>query len=502
MRRASLRSPIATPRRRAARPSGRASLVAFFALFGGLGWTACADAPTRPLPPVASAVSSAPSSSSAPAEAPRSAPGIATFVEDDYAKAEAQAKAEGKLLFVDVWAPWCHTCLAMRHGVLDAPALGAHGAGFVFASLDGDREENASFVGEHPLRVWPTFFVVDPTSRAIVALYGGSLSLSELEKFLDDAWLAHAGSTGTFGEEAQALAEGHAAFAKKDYARAAERYARAADVDWPRRTEALVAAMYALTSSKAYAQCGSFGVAHLEDVRGASSQADFIAVLRGCAEKSTDIDAKAQILGVTLGRLRALADHPPEGASVDDRADLLDMLADAELAGGDKAAARKTHERRLALLEDAAKAAGSDDAARVFDYARMGSLFALDRGAEAEALFLGRVKAFPDSYEAWARLASSQHDLGKNKDALTSVERAITLSYGPRKLRYMALKSQIQTALGDLAGARATVEQEVAAHEKLPPGQFDAARLDDAKARLARALEVERAGAPPPPKKP
>ena len=57
-------------------------------------------------------------------------------------------------------------------GLAGAYLSTAHGAGFVFASLDGDREENASFVGEHPLRVWPTFFVVDPTSRAIVALYG------------------------------------------------------------------------------------------------------------------------------------------------------------------------------------------------------------------------------------------------------------------------------------------------------------------------------------------
>lgn len=463
---------------------------------------ACSEPSPNVVTPIgSSSPSSSSSAATAPAAPPRGAPGVAVFIDDDYAKAETQAKTEGKLLFVDVWAPWCHTCLAMQHGVFDAPALGAHGAAFVFASLDGDREENAAFVGAHPLRVWPTFFVVDPTTRAIVSLYGGSLSLPELERFLDDAWLTHAGG-GAFTREAAALAAGHAAFAKKDYTAAAESYVAAAKPDWPRRTEALLGAMYALSSAKAFAKCGTFGVEHLGDVRGASSQADFVAILRGCAEKSTDIDARKEILRLTLDRLRALATTPPEGASIDDRADLLDMLADAEAAAGNHDAAKKTHEKRLALLEGAANAAGSPEAARVFDYARMGSLFALDRGKDAEALFLGRVKEFPESYEAWARLASSQQHLGKNTDALASIDKAIGLAYGPRKLRYMVVKSEIQSALGDLAGARATVEQEVAAHEKLPPGQFDQARLDDAKARLAHAIESERAGTPPPKPKP
>ncbi|MFO0616011.1 MAG: thioredoxin family protein [Polyangiaceae bacterium] len=461
----------------------------------------CSEPPRGPAVPAGSSAP-APTTSASAAAPPRGPLGVATFVEDDYARAEAQAKAEGKLLFVDVWAPWCHTCLAMKHGVFDAPALGAHAASFVFASLDGDREENAAFVAAHPLRVWPTFFVVDPTSRGIVALYGGSLSLDELERFLDDAWVAHAGVGGPFADEAKAIAEAHEAFAGKKYERAAELYTTASASEWPRRTEALLGAMYSMQSAKAFARCGSFGVQHLGDVRGASSQADFIAILRGCAEKATDIDARKSILSTTLERLRALAAHFPEGASVDDQADLLDMLADAEHDAGDDAAARRTHEARLALLEGAAKSAGSSEAARVFDYARMGSLLALDRGAEAETLFLGRVKEFPDSYEAWARLASTQHTLGKDKPALGSIDRAIELSYGPRKLRYMVLKAEIQTALGDLSGARATVEAEIAAHAGLPAGQFDQAKLDDAKARLQHAIEAERMAAGPPKPKP
>ena len=32
------------------------------------------------------------------------------FIEDDYSRALAEAKAKGLPLFVDVWAPCCHTC--------------------------------------------------------------------------------------------------------------------------------------------------------------------------------------------------------------------------------------------------------------------------------------------------------------------------------------------------------------------------------------------------------
>jgi hypothetical protein len=30
----------------------------------------------------------------------------ASFIEDDFGRAQATAKASGRLLFVDVWAPW------------------------------------------------------------------------------------------------------------------------------------------------------------------------------------------------------------------------------------------------------------------------------------------------------------------------------------------------------------------------------------------------------------
>ena len=51
------------------------------------------------------------------AAAPKAPVSGPTFIEDDYAKALKTAKAGKKLLFVDAWAPWCHSCVAMKEQV-------------------------------------------------------------------------------------------------------------------------------------------------------------------------------------------------------------------------------------------------------------------------------------------------------------------------------------------------------------------------------------------------
>jgi thiol-disulfide isomerase/thioredoxin len=61
-----------------------------------------------------------------------------TFIEDDFSKALKTAKAQKKLLFVDAWAPWCHTCLSMQREVLEQPALGALADRVEFVAVDAD----------------------------------------------------------------------------------------------------------------------------------------------------------------------------------------------------------------------------------------------------------------------------------------------------------------------------------------------------------------------------
>src|SRR5581483_11339209 len=66
------------------------------------------------------------------------------FIEDDYPRALAEARARGVPLFVDTWATWCHTCLSMRAFVFGDARLTPVADRYVWLSLDTEREENAA----------------------------------------------------------------------------------------------------------------------------------------------------------------------------------------------------------------------------------------------------------------------------------------------------------------------------------------------------------------------
>lgn len=92
--------------------------------------------------------------------------GEVRWFEDDAEQALVAAQREKRLVFADLWAPWCHTCLSMRQQVLDAeqvPEL----AGLVLLAIDTERAKNEEFLRQFPIGVWPTFYVIDPATREV-----------------------------------------------------------------------------------------------------------------------------------------------------------------------------------------------------------------------------------------------------------------------------------------------------------------------------------------------
>jgi tetratricopeptide (TPR) repeat protein len=171
---------------------------------------------------------------------------------------------------------------------------------------------------------------------------------------------------------------------------------------------------------------------------------------------------------------------------VDDRADALDILAGSLETLGDKAGSKKAHEDRLALLEQAAKLAPTPQAASTYDYQRATAYLELGRAEEAVKMLQERERQLPDSYEPSARLASVLAEMGRHSDALAAIDRALVHAYGPRRLRYLALKARVQHSLGDRSGQIATLQQEISGWKELgkraPPD-----RLKDAQRRLEAA---------------
>ena len=412
---------------------------------------------------------------------------------DSFDAGLAQAKAEGKALLVDAWAPWCHTCLSMQNYVLNDPSLASLTDRVVLVELDTDKPENAAFLEKYAVNVWPTFFVIDTQTGETAGLWPGSASVREFRGFVEDGLAgiedAHS-KTSDLASPVRRMMAAKAAQSAGDYRKAAGEYAAVvekAERSWPRRSEALMGWLFSLERAGDSKQCVAVGRAHLAEVEGAAVPADYAATLLSCAgEKSAGADATTA-RAEAIARLRAFTSTPPADASADDRADALNILGSALTDAGDKAAGRRAQEARLAVLETAVAGIKDPILAQTYDYARAQAYVALDRGDEAVKMLEAREREMPASYEPPARLASALNKMDRLPQAIVAIDRAIAKSYGPRQLLYFKQKADVQDRMGDHAGQLETLGKEVAGYEALAKGHANPEGLADARKRLAEA---------------
>ncbi len=460
--------------------------------------TGCAPAVEPPPPPVPSAVPrpAAPApppvaralpAPSATAVAP-AAPAL-TLLEDDFAGAKAKATSEGKMLFVEVWAPWCHTCLSMKGFVLPDPAVAALQDQVVFSAIDSDRPENEAFMDRYAVNMWPTLFVIDPADDRVLGMWPGSASVEELRKFVVDAVDAGRAAGDPKSPEA-ALVAAKGAQAAGKYAEAITHYELAlkrGGSDWSRRSEALHGLTFANYRAGRFARCAELGTKHAEEIEGAAIPTDFSYVLLSCAKRVKVASVRDPARAAALKRLeRHVADFPAS-ASVDDRADALGLLA-GEVGQGDPKRRVELLQRQLALLETAAAEAPGPKEASTFDYIRMNTYLSLGQGEKAVALLSKRMVELPDNYEPAARLAQAFISLRAYERARDPLARAVKQSYGPRQLRYLEQRIDLELALKDVARIKTAREAFYAAFEKLPEDRRKdfAKRAQRVKAALGR----------------
>jgi thioredoxin-like negative regulator of GroEL len=410
-------------------------------------------------------------------------------VEDDVPRALREARRDGKLVLVEAWAPWCHTCLSMRNYVLPDPAVAGLRDRVLFAAIDTDRPTNAAFLERYPVDAWPTLFVLDPQNEKLLGHWQGSASPAELRELLVGALDQRAAvldPAGPFG----ALLEAESAAAKGEHAAAAAAYALAlarSDARWPRRSEALAGLIAAAHDRERWTECAELGSEHLPAITGSSLPADTAYLVLDCASHDLDDGSRSRARDAAIARLRQHTAAPPPGASADDQADALATLADALRDQGDAEEARRLTETRLALLERAAREATTVERAATFDYGRMGAYLELGRGEEAVAMLRQRIAELPDSYEPRARLAEALEKLGRDAEALRAVEGALERAYGPRRLRYERLRATLLGKLGRVPEQRAALEAVLEGYQSLP----SAVRRTLRQRELEHALRTE-----------
>ncbi len=111
--------------------------------------------------------------------------------EYDLATAQTRARAEKKLLFVDVWAEWCGPCQYLKHKVFPTPeaqrALGKYVAvSLMTQSKDGKSDPvNMKVAERFRVEGYPTLLILDGEGREVRRQVGAFRSGAELATWLE-----------------------------------------------------------------------------------------------------------------------------------------------------------------------------------------------------------------------------------------------------------------------------------------------------------------------------
>jgi tetratricopeptide (TPR) repeat protein len=419
-----------------------------------------------------------------------------SWYEDAPDAAFAAARAAGKRVLVDLWAPWCHTCLSMQSLVMTAENLPEQADRFVWLAIDTERESNAHWLERLPVAVWPTFYVVDAAAGNervdILGRWLGAASAPQFRRFLsesDRAAKPESGASRAPGPLPE-LSNGDDLAAQGRHADAAKAYASAlksAPADWPRRPETLVAQITALWKAKEFGTCLKVANAGLSQTGVAASAVDFAYYALECADQVKPIGAEvAPLRRAVVARLEPLCASGSAELSPDDRADACDKLAQARSALGNADGARSATLARLAVLESAASGKAGESAL-TYDWARTDSLLQLGRAEEALAVATERERQLPDNYNPPHYRAKAFKALGRWPEGLEAIERALSLAYGPRKIGLLTLKADLLFGAGRTTDGIRTLQEQLAAYRALPTGQRQAGAEARVELRLREA---------------
>ncbi|WP_394828716.1 thioredoxin family protein [Pendulispora albinea] len=425
-----------------------------------LATSACAPAASGK--PAAGQTTAASTTSSEGASGASKAARPLPFIEDDYGRALAEAKAKNKPLFVDGWAPWCHSCLSLKSYVLDTPQLRAEADKFVWLALDSEKEKNGAYFAKYGLDALPTIWVIDPQTEKVSWKLVGTVTAPELAKVLDDLADTKAHTTGDLDT---AFAEASRIDVHKDApgaVRALEKVLAAAPRGWARRPEALTSYVAALAWAKQPERCGEVALREGTALPMSSYRVTIASVGTGCVEEQPKGSVARGYLAPLLKELTDIVHLPGRPILADDRSAAFEMLVSALKADGKKDVAKQMASEWAAFLEGEAQRAPDAKGRAVFDAHRMLAYVELGDPARAIPMFTQSEHDFPEDYNPPARLGRTYFELKRYDEALDAMSRAIGKAYGARKLRLYQLKADIAAAKKDPDTERKTLDEALA----------------------------------------
>jgi thiol-disulfide isomerase/thioredoxin len=412
-------------------------------------------------------VGAAPAARPAPAPSAESLP----FIENDYPRALAEARRRQVPIFVDAWAPWCHTCLFLRTTVLNDPSLARYDRRFVWLSLDTEQASAEAFLEQVPISSWPTLLILDPSNAKPVLKWLGNLSAADLATFLE------------IGEARVLHKAGEPADATPSASPIDPLLARRAHEPVSRlgATEALVVS---LQEKEAFEACARAAATQCPGLPRAAAFASAVTAGLYCAVAAPDPAPWRQADIAVLEPLGAEALKIPD-LLIDDRSSVYEVLVSVREKRGDKAGARSLAADWFAFLSGAYARAPDAVARSAFDPHLVAAALAMGEPQRALPALLASGRDLPRDYNAAAREALVYRELGRYPEALASIDRALALANGPRRLRLLEVRSSICSKMGDRAGARAALQEALRFGQALPKGQRSEKALAHARLLLA-----------------
>ena len=411
------------------------------------------------------------------------------FIEDDFPRALREARAKNRPLFIDAWAPWCHTCLSMRSYVFNDSSLRPLANDFVWLAIDTEKASNADFLAAYPLQVWPTLWVINAADGKPALKWLGSATPAELVSLLGDASAAIVqGDTG--GEAGAALLRGNQAAARGEVDDAIREYGATLEIapqDWSKRAHAVEALAQLLEGKKDYPACVALAKREISRLPAGTSLVNVALNGLSCASKSPlDSGERAELPALALF-VEKLATDRSLPVLADDRSGLFEALVDYYKELGRAMDTRVVALKWSEFLDGEAAHARTPAARSVFDAHRM--LAYLEIGAPARALpmLAESEREFPKDYNPPARIAKIYLEMKRYDEALAAVDRALANGYGPRKLRLYSLKADVQRAKGDGTGIASTLREAIAFGKGLPREPHSDKLVAELESRLLEA---------------
>ena len=419
---------------------------------------------------------------------------VLPWIEDDYARALSEARAKQRPIFAEAWAPWCHTCRSMRAFVFTDKTLAKDASRFVWLSIDTEKKQNAAFTAKYPVKVWPSFYVIDPKSETITMRWVGGATVGQLEKLYTQA--ERAGTGGRKGA-AESLARADGLYSAGKYAEAAPAYREAlartpvASPDYARAADAL---LWSLSTTKQKKECAQFAREALEKLRTGPSAANLAGVGLDCALETPEGDpGRAEAIAALESESRALIANPRVPMAADDRSALYASVMNAREDAKDLEGQKKVAAEWVAYLDAEAAKAATPEQLTALDPNRLNAFEAAGQIELAIPMLEKSARAFPDDYNPPARLAYVYLQLKRYDEALAASDTALAKVYGPRKIRVWLVRADIYRAKGDVPAARRTLQEAQAYDESLPASQRSESLTAAVKTKLD-GLPVQSAG--------